>query len=1155
MTLHLKRAIIFLNTLILLMFAPGGQAQGQVGIPRRFLGSAPAGPGVDLSKGMGGGLQQDRFFPSLLGLRSPGLNAIRTEHFVIYYGEADQTARQVADIAEEVFDAIAPLYPKYMKNYAPVHVLVDDALDFGNGSASYYQNFIEIWATNLDFELRGTHAWIKNVFAHEFTHIVTLKAARRNWPFELGIAQMAELNRNPDYVLAMPFYQLAVPTWFAEGIAQYEDDKMGYEAWDTHRDMLLRMATLEDDLLSYAEMGVFSRDGHHFEMSYNQGYNLLRYIDETYGPDKVRALSEHTGLINFKSAIRTVLHKSADRVYDEWKAHLKAKYGAVADSLQKAGLVEGEKAIDEGFLDYFPAHSPDGKRVAYLSNRKSDFAITELRVKDLATGEMKTISRGVDNRFSWSPDGKKIYYNRAPRGRFDIYVYDFDTKEERKLTLGLRAKDPAVSPDGKRIAFVRNEDGTNNIGIMNADGTKVHTLTHHNDATQYYGPRWSPDGKRIAFSVFRGEDRDIAVINADAEPFKKVRSKADSSKTFPDSLAYANNAGFEALIRTKADERDPCWLPDGSGLVFASDRTGIFNLYEYDLASKQVKQLTHVLGGAFCPSVSPAGDEVLYGGFHAGNYSLYRVKRSEARPAPALQLVDRDYRGIYTGEPTDKAYKVGRYGTHITLNGVEPFLVLGPTFIGNRFGLDQISAGLQVAAGDLLGGDQIVSGFSVGKNLRKSIDINSSVLVGYMKSLTPFSGENKTYSPTLYTFYSRETINSALDLGTVAAQRDTLLGTLRVDTDSGRVLIPNVTQFLHLSLDESDRFKDVFNEFVLGVDLPISSRHGFDLEYSYQKFYENMHTRQTVLDSSKVFQQGRDITDQIKKIDKLFGQPQVIADQNLYSSESGPFFRSSNLAVSWRYGKMNPTIDGFINPAGRFVTLGYRRLNATVADSLAEAIRDPNTGLPVPTVGNPSPEPFLFDHVKLGINEFTFSWNEFIPLGGRATLGLQTFVGYKDAPIKGFNPNGGPFEGAFYYPLRYYLGGWGSLRGYPYFTLEGGKAVLGRVSLTLPLFQKIRKELPPLYFDRLYATLFLETGATGDFEKLSDLKFNSQTFRRAFLSDAGVELRMQMFSFYRLPMFGFFQFVMPFTRDVRDRNDPTRINRVDARRFFFGFTI
>jgi hypothetical protein len=233
------------------------------------------------------------------------------------------------------------------------------------------------------------------------------------------------------------------------------------------------------------------------------------------------------------------------------------------------------------------------------------------------------------------------------------------------------------------------------------------------------------------------------------------------------------------------------------------------------------------------------------------------------------------------------------------------------------------------------------------------------------------------------------------------------------------------------------------------------------------------------------------------------------------------------------------------------VTLRYRRLNATVADSLAEATRDPNTGLPVPVSGNPSPDPFLFDPVKLGINEFTFSWNEFIPLGGRVTLGLQTFVGYKDQPIKRFQPGGGPFEGAFYYPLRYYLGGWGSLRGYPYFTLQGGKVALGRATLTLPLFQRIRKELPPLYFDRLYATLFVETGATSDAAKFSDLKFN----RRAFLSDFGVELRMQMFSFYRLPMFGFFQFVAPFTRNVRDRNDPTQINRVDKRRIFFGFSI
>ena len=1155
MTFHLNKTfwVMLAIGLAILIHLPGAEAQGRFSHPGKTLSPVFPGRDVDISSGLDPRLRKDRFFPSLLGLGRPGFKSVRTDHFTIYYGDAKRTARLVAEVAEEVFESIAPLYPSYFKSYRRVHVEIRDDLDFGNGYASFNLNLIVLWAAHLETERRGTRDWIKGVFTHEFTHIVTMKAARRGFPFNVAITQVAELNKNPDYIASIPLRDIALPTWFVEGIAQYEDENSGTESWDTHRDMLLRMATLEDDLLSYTEMGVFSRSQHHFEMAYNQGYSFLRYIDEVYGSDKVRALAENAGIVNFKSALSKVLGKSADEIYRDWKARLQVDYEAVADSLEGIGLAEGDKVIDEGDFDYYPMYSPDGGRVAYLSNLKSDFQLTDLRVRDLATGKARTIAKRVGTRFSWSPDGKKIFFNRAPGGTNDIYSYDLDTEEERRLTLSLRAKDPAVSPDGKQIAFVRHKDGTHNLGLMNANGTKIRDLTRHNDGTQYYGPRWSPDGKRIAFSVFRGKDRDIAVIRADAEPVKKPRkSKADSSKTFPDSLAYADNAGFEAIIRTDADERDPCWLPDGSGLVFASDRTGIFNLYEYDLDSKQVKQITNVPGGAFCPSTSPSGDEILYGNFHAADYSVYRVGRSGARDVHGLSLLDRDYREVYTGEPIDKLYKVGGYGTRLTLQGIASSIVLGPTFIGNRFGLDQISGGLQVAAGDLLGSDQIYGGVTIGKNLRRSGDINSDITLAYQKRLTPVSGERKAYFPTFYTIFNRETINSVLDLGTVAIQRDTLQGTLRIDTDEGRFLIPDALEFLHLTIDETDRFKDVFNTFLTGVELPLSSKQALTLNYTYRKLYETMRATSTLFDSSRVFQRGVEITDSIKVLDPRFGRPEVLDDRNLYSSDSGPFFKSSNLGISWRYLNITPTVDAYINPAGRYVSLGYRRINATVGDSLAQATIDPQTGLPVPTSGDPSPDPFRFDDLKLGINEITFSWNEFIRLGGRSTLALQTFIGYKDQPVKGFQPDGGPFEGLFYYPLRYYLGGWGSLRGYPYFSLQGGKALFGRASLTFPLIQRIGKELPPFYFDRLYATVYLETGATSDAQKLTDLNFN----KKSFLSNFGIELRMQMFSFYRMPMIGFFQFAMPlFTRDVRDRNFPDETDRVDRHRILFGFSI
>ena len=101
--------------------------------------------------------------------------------------------------------------------------------------------------------------------------------------------------------------------------------------------MILRMATLEDDLLSYTNMGVFGKDGFKSEQVYNQGYAFLNYLAETYGQDSVRAMSRHRPIVNFKSAVKKSTGRSAPELYDEWTVHLDRKYGALADSIRASG--------------------------------------------------------------------------------------------------------------------------------------------------------------------------------------------------------------------------------------------------------------------------------------------------------------------------------------------------------------------------------------------------------------------------------------------------------------------------------------------------------------------------------------------------------------------------------------------------------------------------------------------------------------------------------------------------------------------------------------------------------------------------------------------------------------------------------------------------
>ena len=273
---------------------------------------------------------------------------IRTRYFNIYFSTAEKTARHIADFCDETLSNLMRHYPTFVDRIAPIHVVVDDQADFlGNAFAIYSANYIHFWTNPIDWEIRGSSDWVRNVFVHELTHIVTLKAAHKGLPFQIGLINTSRANENPDFSFTLGLYHLAVSSGFAEGIAQWEATQYGDDHWDTHRDMLLRMASLESDLLSLSDMGQLGGKGNFYgEMVYNQGYAMLNYIGDRFGPGAVRQIFEHKPIVNFNSSLKKATGVSAKQLYRDWTAHIGEQYRAVQSDIERAG--ERRRRIDRG---------------------------------------------------------------------------------------------------------------------------------------------------------------------------------------------------------------------------------------------------------------------------------------------------------------------------------------------------------------------------------------------------------------------------------------------------------------------------------------------------------------------------------------------------------------------------------------------------------------------------------------------------------------------------------------------------------------------------------------------------------------------------------------------------------------------------------------
>ncbi len=261
-----------------------------------------------------------------------------------------------------------------------------------------------------------------------------------------------------------------------------------------------------------------------------------------------------------------------------------------------------------GFANLYPVFSPDGTKLAFTSAKGGDyFGLSSLYVYDTVKKTETLVQPGVRTAPAWSPDGTKLYYGRQTRDnphwslQFDIYEYDLQGEEERRLTTGRRAYSPTVSPDGKQVAFVSNRDGSTNLAVVNLDGTGYREITLYASGEQVYNPCWSPSGDRIVFDYSIRDGRDIAWVRPDG-------------------------ADLEFLVTGDDDSRAARFSHDGSALYFSSDRTGIFNIYRMDVAGRQTEQITNVLGGAFYPTVNSAG-AVAYAAYTSGGYKIHYLEQ------------------------------------------------------------------------------------------------------------------------------------------------------------------------------------------------------------------------------------------------------------------------------------------------------------------------------------------------------------------------------------------------------------------------------------------------------------------------------------------------------------------------------------------------
>lgn len=520
---------------------------------------------------------------------------VRAGRFVIYYvaGHED-IARRVVQLTTEVGRDVTG-YLGVDPPECPV-ILAPAEADF-NGFYMPFPNRVTLFETPIADELMlatfGTHHsdLLDLLFTHEYTHFA-------HKTMDDGPAGFFMRLFGSGYAIPNFF---ASP-WQSEGLATYVESRFN----DAGR---LKSPLFRAKLLAHVRDGTMwrypingsltSRSWPGGERVYLGGAFFTQYIDDRFGVGAMAKAAQFEADWLFPFTAGGVRHATRISIADLWSDYLAyldtqaKKDEAAARSL---GLPEGRPLIPtRDPFDSFamPLWTPSGTIFAVRSGLERDTALVEIAADGRILRDTPAPHYHAGR---IALDGDSVLFSATfpvPAGGVtdddvDLVRTDLATGDVERLTDGASLYEASFSPDRKRLVAQKRRGNWMDLVVADASQPAAERPLAGAPNTSYFGPSWSPDGREILAAVKSGPRADLVLIDAASGRARTVFA--------------ADDAG-------DLSGRFAC---GGRYVVFASDRSGLWNIYAYDRNGATLTQLTSVASAALQPDVSPDCKQLVF---------------------------------------------------------------------------------------------------------------------------------------------------------------------------------------------------------------------------------------------------------------------------------------------------------------------------------------------------------------------------------------------------------------------------------------------------------------------------------------------------------------------------------------------------------------
>jgi Tol biopolymer transport system component/DNA-binding winged helix-turn-helix (wHTH) protein len=329
-------------------------------------------------------------------------------------------------------------------------------------------------------------------------------------------------------------------------------------------------------------------------------------------------------------------------------------------------LIGGEKPLrlTDNPGDLYPTWSPDSRQIAFVRLSKEGVSFSFYVVPALGGTEHRLYTgqgnpNGGCGRLDWSPDGRVLAFSEPSANgvRYRIALLSLTDLTTRPFTSPPQQEndcDPAFSPDGLSVAFVRGSIGGTggDLFVLPVTGNEPRRLTFDNSSGS---PVWTQDGSDLVFSSARGGLLSLWRISASGgkpRPVTGVGAVAFS----PSIPRKGNQLVYQHLVRSDKiwrinlkDEKHrqgaptpvisarginwrPNFSPDGKKITFESDRLGYSDIWYCDSDGSNCAQLTSLQGTAGNARWSPDGHHIVFESQSKHYYEIYVIDVPVGRP-------------------------------------------------------------------------------------------------------------------------------------------------------------------------------------------------------------------------------------------------------------------------------------------------------------------------------------------------------------------------------------------------------------------------------------------------------------------------------------------------------------------------------------------